>query len=78
MARSAAAPYLRRMAVNRDDRLRGERSAIFSRAEIRWLGAAVVLAVVASAAAAMVSDETIADLLGGIVSPASQQPNAEG
>lgn len=66
------------MAVNRDDRLRGERGAIFSRAEIRWLGAAVIAAVVASAAAAMVSDKTIADLLGGGSAPTPQQTSADG
>lgn len=78
MAPSSALPYLIGMAVNRDGRLRGEPSAIFSRAEIRWLGAVVITAVVASAALAMVSDQTIADLLGGGSAPTSQQTNADG
>lgn len=78
MAPGGALTYLPDMAMNRDDRLRGERSAIFSRAEIRWLAAAVITAVIASAAAAMVSDGAIADLLGAASAPAPQPANADG
>jgi hypothetical protein len=56
----------------------GERSAVFSRAEICWLWVIVLAAVVASATAALISDRTIADLLSGSSEPATQQTNANG
>lgn len=78
MAPSGAAPYLPGMGIRRDDPHRGDRSAVFSRAELRWLGAVIIAAVLASAAAAVVSDTTIADLPGGGSAPSSQQTNADG
>jgi hypothetical protein len=77
VAPSGAAPYLPRMAGDHDPPFRGERSAIFSRAEIRWLGAVVAFAVIASVTAALVSDKTFADLLGGFA-PAAQPASADG
>jgi hypothetical protein len=70
--------YPPRMGVSRDDPRRGDRRADFSRAELRWLGALVIAAVLVSAAAAMVSDETIAKLLGVGWTQSSRQTNTDG
>lgn len=78
MASQRAAPYLRGMSSRRDDPHWGDRNADFSRAEIRWLGALVIVAVIASAVAALVPDKMIADLLSDGSPPASHQNNAEG
>lgn len=72
MAPSGAAAYLLGMSVGRDDPQRGDRSAVFSRAEIRWLGALVIAAVLASAVAALVPDKMIVDLFSSGSPPASR------
>jgi hypothetical protein len=73
-----ARPYLAAMAGEHDRWIiRGQRNTIFSRAEIRWLGALVIVAVIASATAALVSDETFAALFSGGAA-ASQQGGAGG
>ena len=60
MASRGAEPYQRGMSSRRGG---PHRNADFSRAEIRWLGALVIAAVLASAVAAVVPDKLIADLL---------------
>jgi hypothetical protein len=70
--------YPLRMGVSRDDPRGGDRREDFSRAEIWWLGALVIAAVFVSAAAAMVSDETIANLLGVGWTQSSRQTNTDG
>jgi hypothetical protein len=78
VAPSGAAPYLHGMRISRDESHREDRNAVFSRVEIRWLGAVVIAAVLASAVAAMVSDKAVADLLGGDSASPPQQTNADG
>jgi hypothetical protein len=69
VAHSGTAPYLPAMSGERVHPRSPERSPIFSRAEIYWLWAIVLAAVLVSTVAGLVSDRTIADLLGAGPSP---------
>jgi hypothetical protein len=78
VAHGGAARYLPAMPAEHVHPEPKARSPIFSRAEICWLWVMVLAAVVVSATAALISDRTIADLLGGGSEPAPQQTNANG